>query len=473
MDELPVPSPGGPAESQPTPVGWVQICVEYSFALGVAALLVADIYFLLNNGYLPQPFFYDVSDTFMDWFNPAYYAHNGGAFDAFGSIYPPLTFVIMRVLGLPHCYKLMWGMDTRQCDWLGVATLLVSYVIDIVLVAKIFIRVDRRTALPRGLALCGGMPILFGLERGNIIIMCFAFVMLAFGPLLRSARWRWFFAALAINLKIYLVGMVMALLLRRRWVWTEGAMLMTLVVYLVTYMILGDGTLGEIIENIKGYTTELVSAQQVLGLWYSDTYQPLLALLHAPEFPITATVGSRLVDVASLVVPMLVLFGQLSVVLAAIATWLRPEVVPNHRVVFLGLMLAVISTESSGYTMMIPLFFVFMEKWTGIGRIVALITGYILCLPTEIVLASVPPIINYSYFADRMVEVHYGIGLGAFLRPALGIVLAVSLSWVTIHDVWTDIRKQGWKDRWRFRRDWPLLPGVMAPVPPSLSPDQP
>jgi hypothetical protein len=52
-----------------------------------------------------------------------------------------------------------------------------------------------------------------------------------------------------------------------------------------------------------------------------------------------------------------------------------------------------------------------------------------------------------------------------FVRPGLVILLAVFLSWVTIVEVWKDVRMQGWKDRWRFRRDWPLLPGVLRPSP--------
>jgi hypothetical protein len=443
----------------------LQIFVEYGFALAVGILLASDIYNVIKYGYLPQPFFYDVSDTFMDWFNPAYYAHNSGTYEEYGSIYPPLTFIVMRIFGLPHCYTVPYGLSTRNCDWLGMATIIASYFIDIILVFVILYKIDKRTAFPRAFSISAGMPILFGLERGNVITMCFACVMLAFGPLLRSARLRWFFAALAINFKIYLIGTVVALLLRRRWLWVEGALLMTVAVYLVTFGLLGDGTPVQIIHNIIGYNTVFVAANQVLNIWYSDTYQPLISLLHTQDFPLTQIVGSRLVGIGVVLAPAMVVVGLLSIMLAAAATWLRPEVVPTHRVIFLGLMMAVISSEASGYTVVIPIFFVFMEKWQGVGRISAIITAYILSLPHDIILSSIPPLVVYSYFANRVVEVNYGIGLGMFVRPGLVILLAVFLSWVTIVEVWKDVRMQGWKDRWRFRRDWPLLPGVLRPSP--------
>jgi len=41
------------------------------------------VYMLVNsNGYLPAPFVFVVSDTFMDWFNTAFWAHNGGAYSS-------------------------------------------------------------------------------------------------------------------------------------------------------------------------------------------------------------------------------------------------------------------------------------------------------------------------------------------------------------------------------------------------------
>ena len=44
-------------------------------ALAVAGLHAASS---SESDYLPPPFVFDINDTFMDWFNTAYWAHNPG-----------------------------------------------------------------------------------------------------------------------------------------------------------------------------------------------------------------------------------------------------------------------------------------------------------------------------------------------------------------------------------------------------------
>jgi hypothetical protein len=444
--------------------------LEYAFALGVLVLLARALIMLRLNGYLPQPFFYEPSDTFMDWFNTAYWAHNTGAYESWRTIYPPLSFVLMLVLGKPACYVDADGLEVRDCDWVGMVSIHAFFVLNIVLIAWAFTKLDRRTAVPRAIALSTGMPMLCALERGNILLVCFTAVLLAFGPLLKSARLRWVFAGLAINFKVYLIAAVAAQLLKRRWLWFEGAMLATVIVYLVTYGILGAGTLGEIYTNITDYSGGFI-AGQVLDVWNPVTYQPLISLLQGQTFPVSSIVGSRTAEIGLIVLPLIIRFGQLSVVLAAVAIWLRPEAVPNYRLAFFGIVMALISSEAGGYTQIMVVLFVFMERWRGVGRPVALICAYVLCLPGDIPIGYIPPLIRESYLGGMRVEVLYSVAIGMFLRPGLMIAIAVSLSAVTIREVWVDIRQQGWRTRWRYRRDWPMLPGVLRPRPIVRSPD--
>lgn len=436
--------------------------LEYAFALGVLALLARALVMLYLNGYLPQPFFYEPSDSFMDWFNTAYWSHNTGAYDSWRTIYPPLSFVVLRLLGKPSCYANTDGLEVRDCDWIGMVAIHAFFVLNIVLVAWAFIKLDRRTAVPRAVALSTGMPMLCALERGNILLLCFTAMLLAFGPLLTSARARWLAAGLAINFKVYLIAAVAAQLLKRRWLWFEGAMLATAIVYLVTYGVMGAGTLGEIYRNITDYSGGFVAAQ-VLDVWNPVTYQPLISLLQGQSFPVASIVGSRVAEVGLVILPLVTRLGQLSIVLAAAATWLRPEAVPTYRLAFFGTVLALISSEAGGYTQVMVVLFVFMEPWRGIGRPFALICAYLLCLPGDIPIGYIPPLIRESYLSGTRVEVQFSVAIGMFLRPGLMIAIAVALSAVTIRDVWADIRQQGWRNRWRYRRDWPLLPGVLRP----------
>ena len=82
----------------------VPLLCEAMLALAVVASFAATATFFSQNSYLPQPFVFDTNDTFMDWFNTAYWANNPGAYDVWRSIYPPLSFVFLDLTSLPGCH---------------------------------------------------------------------------------------------------------------------------------------------------------------------------------------------------------------------------------------------------------------------------------------------------------------------------------------------------------------------------------
>jgi hypothetical protein len=185
----------------------------------------------------------------------------------------------------------------------------------------------------------------------------------------------------------------------------------------------------------------------VTDIWYSVTYLPLISLLQGQNFPITNLIGSQLVETGLVLLPILIRTGQAAVLLAVVASWLRPEMVPPFRLAFFGTVLALISSEAGGYTQILAILFVFMERWRGIARPLAILCSYILCLPGDIALTPLPPLFGDSYLTNQPVEIHIDVGMGMFLRPGLLIIIAIALSAATIHDVWADIRVQGWKHR--------------------------
>ncbi|MBU3993826.1 MAG: DUF2029 domain-containing protein [Alphaproteobacteria bacterium] len=440
--------------------------LEPLFALAVAAGVVrAGVYFYYND-HLPQPFFYEPFDTWMDWFNTAYWAYETGAYDAWGSVYPPLSFVFLRIFSLSHCYQNASGYAARECDWFGLVTLHSIFLLNIVLLWLTFRKVDRQTAPWRTIALGLSLPALFGLERGNLIVVTFTCCILGFGPLLKSARLRWLAVGMGINFKIYVVAGLFPQLLRRRWRWFEGAVIATVVVYLVTYAAFGAGSPRQIYDNIT-YVTGLYQAATFLELWYTVTYQPLVSLLTGQTWMVSQIIGSRNVDLLAFWLPLTWRLVQLSIAIAAFGAWLRPEVVPMHRLTFLGLAMVMITAEPGGYTECILIFFVFLERWKGFARCWSIFASYVLCLPFDIILDRVPPMIQESYLAGHATFFNYYVTLGPFIRPALVLSLALALSLLTIRDVWVDIRQQGWRSRWRYRRDVPLLPGVARPVRPA------
>lgn len=435
--------------------------LEPLLALGAVTGAAWAVIYLVRLGYLPQPFFYEPQDTWMDWFNTAHWAHQPGAYDVWGTIYPPLSFVLLKFLTNPICYEGAEGLASRDCDWFGALTLHLIFLVNIILTAKTFRKLDPRTAMPRTIAMCLGLPMLYALERGNIILLTFTCVLLAFGPLVHSARGRWLAAAIAINLKVYLIGALFAQLLRGRWRWFEGALITTIMVYLVSFSIMGAGTPAEIYRNITDYSSGLKAAS-LLDLWYAATYKPLLSLLTGESFPVIQFVDSWLVELAPVVIQGATLLVQATIVLAAFFAWWRPRPIPIHRVTFLAIALAVITSEAGGYTQILLILFVFMEPWRGVGRKSAIVIAYILCIPFDIPLSDVPSTAGGGFLALRPVITEYSIGLMPFLRPGLILMLALSMALVTIRDAWSDARLAGWRAPWQYwkRRtsSFPLTP---------------
>lgn len=446
------------------PGSWWQLTIEYLFFIGIAAAVFYTAWFFNEYHYLPQPFFYEPSGTFMDWYALAYYGHHSGAYDVEGTIYPPISFVLMKIFGITTCYATNRGEEVRACDWVGSATLVAMYVIDVVLTFWVLWKVDRRTAFPRGFAMCFGFPMLYLLERGNLLLFCYACVLLGYGPLLKSARMRWIFAGAALNFKVYLVGATLAPLLRRRWLQTEGIIVSGAIIYLITWMIMGEGSPLQILRNVTTYA-EGFGAGRVLDLWYASSMLPAISFLRGEFFPILTLLGSRTVD-NLLFMSVTMLHGtQLVIVLAAVAAWVRPDVVPSTRLVFFAIALATISSEVGGYTETMLLIWVFMERWRGIGRPLAILIAFTLSIPADIILENAQPIVRDSWLGGTYVTAEFGVGIFGIVRPLFVLVMIWCMASVTVHDVWRDIRVQGWRTRWRFRHDAPVMVGAGQAAP--------
>jgi hypothetical protein len=446
-----------PARRRNTRTFELLLCVPIIASIGYT------VWFLLKYHYLPQPFFYVPSDTWMDWYSLAKWGQRPGAYDVAQSIYPPLSFVILKFFSIPHCYTLTYSEEVRPCDWLGGVVLTLMWLANFPLTYLTFRKIDRATALPRAIALGFGFPMLFAYERGNLLLFCYACTVLAYGPLLKSARLRWFFAGMAVNFKVYMVAALLAPLLRRRWLAVEGAVICTVLVYLVTWFIMGEGSPAQLIRNLTNFSGGF-GAAALLDLWFPSSYIPVRLLLDG-QFPVYVILGSNQASVVLIVVTVLTRGVQALILFASVAAWLRPEAVPQHRLVYLALTLALSASEAGGYTQILLILFVFMERWRGIARPIAIVIAYILCISADLVFSGAPPIVRDSFLGNTFVIAEYGFGVMSLLRPGLMLAMAGLLSWVTIAAVWSDIRTGGWSGRWRFRRDLPLLPGIRRPKP--------
>lgn len=446
---------------------------EWLFAAGVVTSVIYTIWYLMTYYYLPPPYFYEPSDIYADWFNTAYWARDPGTYDVWTTLYPPLSFVMLRVVGLEQCYPRVRayesspGLAVRDCDWLGVAGIWGFWLASVVIMYLVLRKWDKSRAIPRTICVGLGWPLLNGIERGNLILMAFPFFLLATMPLLKSTKWRWFFAGMAVNLKVYLIAPLLTPLFKRRWRWVEGAMLGVVMVYLVSFAILGRGTPFEILRNITSWSNK--EFENILDFWPATTYQGLRSVLtnENATVPIGLLIGSRMVEYTVLFIDVLLRVTQAFLLVAFAAAWLRPEVVTRYRLYLLGILIALVTSEAGGYTPVFMMALLMMEPWKGFGRIFSICACYLLALSADIKLEEMMELTRTTYYRDSQVISATYLTVWPFVRPLLIQAVAIAMSCVTIREVWMDVRFQGWASRWRFRGDAPMLPGIKHPTPPG------
>lgn len=398
---------------------------EWILAFAVVASVLHAALWFKTHGYLPQPFVFDTNDTFMDWFNTAFWANRPGAFDVWRTIYPPLSFVFLDLSSLPGCY-LNSSFYARDCDWLARGVIWGSYALNVVLLAIAFRRNDRATAIPRTVAFALGLPLLFTLERGNLILVTLPFFIIAHGPITRSKIWRTFAAAMTINFKPYLVLPVFAWVLKREWRRFELAGIAALALYLFTYAIVGAGSPAQMLSNTTNWVA-FVSGQVWNEINYSTSYAPLMLVRETP-IPVLSFVSSRLVEGIEAVVPILIRSTQLIALCALLAAWLQPKALTTERIAALLFGAYLVTQSPGGYTQSFLLFLVMLEKRDGVGPAIAIVCAYLLMLVGDIPLASIMDIQTNSWLSGRSVSPSFGLTMGHFLRPGLIILITWAIA---------------------------------------------
>lgn len=410
----------------------LRLLPEVMLAACVLASLCATALFFRSEGYLPQPFVFDTNDTFMDWFNTAYWANHRGAYDVWRSIYPPLSFVFLDTFSLSSCY-LQSPFHARDCDWLGRATMLAFYALNVALLWLSFRRAAPTTAPMRTVAMALGLPLLFTLERGNLILVCLAAYILAHGPLLRSRLWRGIAAAATINFKPYLLLPVLQHAVRRDWRPLELAGIATLALYFTTLALVGSGTLAELAANTANWV-DFQSGQVWNEINYSTSYAPFLTMRSA-QVPLLEFVPSRTIERIEMAVPIAIRLTQAVALAALAAAWLQPRALPATRIAAVLLGAYLVTQSPGGYTQVFLLFLVFLEPFARPGPVLAIVCGYLLCLTGDVPLASVLQITSTSWLGERTVSPQFGLTWGHFARPALIILIVWALSLDAINRV--------------------------------------
>ena len=391
----------------------------------------------LSRGFLPPPFVFDVGDTFMDWFNTAYWAHNPGAYTVWRTIYLPLSFVITGLLGDPTCYRNA-PYDARECDQLGIVIILLTYVACVVVSAIALARRDRKTAIYRIVPIALGGPLLFALERGNLVMIAYIAFVLLYGGLLRSERAVAITAGFLVNMKVYFILPLAAFAVKRRWRLLELSSIAAAAIYLITLLIIGGGSPLELIGNLKNWFTFREGAiwDEIL---YSTTYKAFL-LLDQRQYPVRDFLDARYVDLFKTFIQVELVASRAIAIFCVIGAWFYPRAVPLNRLVYFILMQSFIAQNPGGYAIILIAFLVFMERVDSVGTGIAVIFMYLVANVADYNLANLIEVERQSWLSGRIVTTPYAIPLGSIVRPGLLLIILWSLAIDSLNRIYREAK---------------------------------
>jgi len=148
----------------------------YGYLIIINFLAIIGYFYIYKH--LPPPFFYDLNDTFMDYYHVLEWSSSPDIYTEWKSIYLPFSFVVAKLLGgFIHDVEIIDSIFKYRLY--TIEPFLISYaslVITIILFDLKRIRHDRLFFV---LFIYLTSPFLFAFERGNLILITYFFLSLS------------------------------------------------------------------------------------------------------------------------------------------------------------------------------------------------------------------------------------------------------------------------------------------------------
>lgn len=387
--------------------------VEWALATIVVVAAARMAGFGLRHGFLPYPFEANPNNTFMDFFSTAYWSHRTGAYTVWWSVYPPLSFDLVRSWTRPACY-LASPEAARSCDAGALWPVVIACAADAVLAACLFRRADRTTWIPRSVAFACSLPLLASLELGNLILFAFAPFALAESGAIRGRTLRAGLLALAVNFKPYLLIAGISRLVNRRWLWIVAFAAVGLGVYLATWALLPEASPWNLLADVGHYAGGM-------GQVYGD----------ANHIDFLAARSGHAWSLGMQPLVRLGLGAAAGAVLLAAAT---PNAAPTRMLTLLILTIlpgeAALHTQgfSEDYTRLFILFLVFLEPWDGRSRAIMLICAYLGAVPFDWLIGPTVDTVVRDWRSGGADTITFGLSVGQFARPLLNLIIQAVLT---------------------------------------------
>lgn len=385
------------------------------------------IYYLMKNGYLPSPFIFDKSDTFMDLFNVLYWANDCGRYTEWGSVYPPLNFIISKIFNFVFAGAGYGGPEIMRTNSQFV---IAGFCLVYLAIPAILLKIKYWQNFPRiekiliYFVILFSTPMLFTLERGNLIILAPVLLALALSEIGMARSMN---IALLINIKPYFALLMIYYLARRNMKGFAACVALSGLIFAISGLAL-DNNFLVFLANIFSFAQakELFSLREMMALPSSISAFSYVLKNHDGAMLLSNFLGSQGIAIIVLIIEVAkwcVLATSLSIL------FVRSRLMRDAEV--LSLLVVVISNLGiwvGGYTFilyiaLIPVFIEMRARWLYIGLL------SLMAIPLDII----PLLTNsigdqYSYFANAYVNVQWSLSLGSVVRPVANFILLMLLS---------------------------------------------
>ena len=389
-------------------------------------------YYFHTNGYLPSPFVYDKSDTFMDLFNTMWWSDNGQQYVEWGAVYPPLNFVLLKVLKWAFLGNESFAdpLALREAAYAIEVFFVSLYLIIPILVLKTKlwknISLTEMTLIYLGLVL--STPMLFALERGNLIILTLILLALA---LSNPGFVRAMSIAVLINLKPYFALLLVHYAIKRRWDDLILCILLSGLLFFITGLLLNDHFML-FFKNLFSFSQSesIFSLREVMSM--PSSISAFSYVLNSSNFQ-SSRFYSQLPNPAALA--SLIEFTKWFILAAAISVlFLRWKHLSDEKVIAVLIVVIVnLGTWVGGYSMifyatLVPIFLKMKYRYVYLGIL------FMILIPIDIY-----PLIEefigyqYAYLSDSLLQVNWTMGIGSFTTPSLNMLLLVSLIYEMVY----------------------------------------
>ncbi len=226
----------------------------------IGALQILYVFFVViqlshyKQGYLPSPFFINKSDTLMDLFNPMSWVDDDDRYTLWRSVYPPLNFLILGI------FKTVGGSsifennpyELRAQNIISQIVFLLIYItVPIVILSmRYYSFFKKQTKILIYIIFITGIPALYALERGNLIVIALPFIALSLSG---SVVGRISGLATLINLKPYFLILGFLIFFRKYWAESLFSIIIATILFFASGLLLGDENYLLIFENLSNF----------------------------------------------------------------------------------------------------------------------------------------------------------------------------------------------------------------------------